>query len=72
MLFGGGKLDWEPGLSAWGYAHDWEAATPRLRCCMQEAYTKVVTCLVSCPMEDAERYCEALRRKGLSSTIELA
>ncbi|CAL5223809.1 g6380 [Coccomyxa viridis] len=38
----------------------------------EEAYTKGVTCLVSCPMEDAERYCEALRRKGLSSTIELA
>ena len=29
-----------------------------------------VACLVSCPQEDAEKYCEGLRLNGLISTIE--
>lgn len=40
--------------------------------CMQEAHTNGVACLVSCPQEDAERYCEGLRGNGLISTIEPA
>ena len=38
----------------------------------QEAHTNGVACLVSCPQEDAERYCEGLRGNGLISTIEPA
>ncbi|CAL8470223.1 g9765 [Coccomyxa elongata] len=40
--------------------------------CMQEAHTNGVACLVSCPQEDAEKYCEGLRVNGLISTIEPA
>ncbi|EIE25987.1 ClpS-domain-containing protein [Coccomyxa subellipsoidea C-169] len=40
--------------------------------CMQEAHTNGVACLVSCPQEDAEKYCEGLRTNGLISTIEPA
>ncbi|CAK0773741.1 hypothetical protein CVIRNUC_004097 [Coccomyxa viridis] len=40
--------------------------------CMQEAHTNGVACLVSCPQEDAEKYCEGLRGNGLISTIEPA
>ena len=39
---------------------------------MQEAHTNGVACLVSCPQDDAERYCEGLRGNGLISTIEPA
>jgi ATP-dependent Clp protease adaptor protein ClpS len=38
----------------------------------QEAHTNGVACLVSCPQEDAEKYCEGLRLNGLISTIEPA
>jgi hypothetical protein len=38
----------------------------------QEAHTNGIACLVSCPQEDAERYCEGLRMNGLISTIEPA
>ncbi|CAL5218729.1 g443 [Coccomyxa viridis] len=40
--------------------------------CMQEAHTNGVACLVSCPQEDAEKYCEGLRGNGLISSIEPA
>lgn len=37
---------------------------------MQEAHESGVALVVSCPQEDAERYCEGLRLNGLTSTIE--
>ena len=42
----------------------------RLRHCTQEADAGVVTCMLSCPEEDAERFCEVLLCNGLEYTIE--
>ncbi len=44
-----------------------DAAAP-----LQEAHTNGLACLVMCPQEDAERYCEGLRGNGLISSIEPA
>jgi len=37
---------------------------------MQEAHEKGMSILVTCPQEDAERYCEGLRGNGLTATIQ--
>eukprot|EP00891_Asterochloris_glomerata_P001151 jgi/Astpho2/1151/Aster-07696 len=39
---------------------------------MQEAHENGLACVIVCPQEDAERYCEALRMNGLTSTVEPA
>ncbi|MEN9208371.1 MAG: ATP-dependent Clp protease adapter ClpS [Gloeomargarita sp. GMQP_bins_120] len=37
---------------------------------MLEAHNTGVALVIICPLEPAEFYCEGLRRKGLTSTIE--
>lgn len=37
---------------------------------MQEAHETGVAMVISCPQEDAERYCEGLRLNGLTSSME--
>jgi hypothetical protein len=38
--------------------------------CLQKAHVDGLACVVSCPQEDAESYCEGLRGNGLISSVE--
>ncbi len=37
---------------------------------MQKAHVDGMACVISCPQEDAENYCEGLRGNGLIASIE--
>lgn len=37
---------------------------------MQKAHVDGLACVISCPQEDAENYCEGLRGNGLISSVE--
>lgn len=39
---------------------------------MQEAHINGLACVITCPQEDAERYCEGLRGNGLVASVEPA
>ena len=37
---------------------------------MEEAHNNGMACVIVCPQEEAEGYCDALRKCSLTSTIE--
>jgi len=39
---------------------------------MNEAHQNGFACVITCPQEDAERYCEGLRGNGLVASVEPA
>lgn len=39
---------------------------------MQQAHMYGMACVIACPQQDAEKYCEGLRANGLIATIEPA
>lgn len=42
----------------------------RISSLVQKAHVDGLACVISCPQEDAENYCEGLRGNGLISSIE--
>jgi ATP-dependent Clp protease adapter protein ClpS len=46
------------------------AMKDRRPACLQKAHVDGLACVVSCPQEDAESYCEGLRGNGLISSVE--